>query len=1091
MPGNFNRCVGPSEQLREKILDETENLYSKARWFARTLPTTFEECVELGEELIQQVNKDASPGFHWVWAGVSTNADVLRDDSVRKEVCIAFANLMWKILKSEEMPLPVVRLFIKNEPHKLQKLKDGKYRLIWAYPLEYQMVHRFFLSASINAELDSCDDIPSKPGTSFVQGGTRKLYSYMYNGGKNLGEADKSGWDISVPACLQEMERDARWRLCLNPDVVGFKFGFFDCYRTLMLSRVVFSDGTILEQMEPGIVRSGGLITISGNSRMQVLLKVWYCSERGQFDDNLHRLMAMGDDTVERIDEIDTKDYVAWMQNKGIKVKHFNVGPLIGTAFCSHEFRVWRDQIVPVPTNWFKHQFSLAIKPRAKHKFYGMQLFSLMMEYAFVDEVFQQLRSEVARVEPRFAVSQRQLQNFVLGYENLVPRLSLAERRHALANDEFSFLCGCYGLTFQGPVRVEPRRTLFFELWAAWFMLGAVIIGCLPDCSVLPEQRMLDYQGSSREPPAFFKHTVFPVVKALTRVGERWGGRELAHFSDPKHISNMNKKKISGTDKVLVSRKQMNQTIAKKVAAQVAKRKDSAGQPMKAVAALAPNFRPGKQRKAFIKANRFGMDSATLQGRDLIQKIVLSANSASQSSGKDIAGTLLYATAIRPQQMIPNTRLSRMVGLFQKYRIRSMKFIFESALPSGLNAGSMLFVHEPDPNEALPAQYAAPTAGTLANYDSHSATQVVPMAQIPKGFQGAPGQAVRTDLNLGMYGGWFLVDPQNKATPVENTAGQFAIFVQDVHNCIGSSGFLPTNQYEIGSLFCEYTIDLQVASDAADTAGGYTSLVTSLASGTGVAYVNPSNTATQTFSPTGGLVPIAAGAASVNNTWKFRELASSGLKVNYQFDGTREWWGFPESGVYFVMENLTTPPAGSDLGSTQSGWSGWTHKTVTGSSGSVLHAHSTLVNSTTSPTNNDSAVAFGILDVEDPLLDFFSPGTWSVGTGGSATNTAGTMNQAVEFRAVALPPESTLLLRRGLKSEKERGALLDELIARLSVRAPTTEEKEEKKEAVSAFSGEEVASAEAQAEQKLLEASARWLKIRSQPQRGLTSKDGG
>jgi len=216
----------------------------------------------------------------------------------------------------------------------------------------------------------------------------------------------------------------------------------------------------------------------------------------------------------------------------------------------------------------------------------------------------------------------------------------------------------------------------------------------------------------------------------------------------------------------------------------------------------------GGGRLAFLKANRFNMDTARFGGRDLVAKIVLSANAASQTSGADKAGTNLWQCQLRPQIFIPNTRLSRLMGLFMKWRLLKARFTFKSSLPPATNAGTMLFVHEPDPNEVIPAQFQAPTAGTLSNYDSHSIKALVPMAKIPDDFKGERNDHLdlQPSKAVGPGGGWFLLDPENAATPFENSMGQFAIFVQDAHNILGSNSSLPTLQYEIGSLFFEYDI---------------------------------------------------------------------------------------------------------------------------------------------------------------------------------------------------------------------------------------------------------------------------------------------
>lgn len=1082
VPKCFNTLKAPGAGLRERILDITENLYTNARWLARRVPHENAELLSVGQDILATLNKDASPGFPWIWMGVTINADILKSEQLAAQVCQAFALLMQKIVLSEELPLPMVRLFIKMEAHKHAKLRDGRYRLIWAYPVEYQMVHRFFLQSSITAEIENCESIPSKPGTSFVYGGTRRLYSWINDDSKTMLEADKSSWDMTVPESLQLMERDARWRLCLNPDQVGledFKFGFDQCYRTLTQSNVIFSDGTILEQLVPGIVRSGGFITISGNSRMQVLLKVWFCIDSTNvYCDASHRLMAMGDDTIERMNGLDAKEYVDWMNRKGFSMKHANVGSLVGLSFCSHVFRRVEGNIVCVPTNWPKHQFNLSIKQSSKVPFYDMQLYSLLFEYAFDDDVFHEIRGELLRVAPKLAVSQKRAQNFLTGYEADLPVLSGEQRMAVLKNDTFLNLRNLYGFRFQGPVRCavekqsrsKPLLNFLLLLFMALFLLPYLrnLYGPLqgPDRSVVPEQSMFEYRPDPRsKPPGFFQvlRPFAPLIdgkstfsKTIGFLGHTPGMPKRTKISGSLRLSDNPGKKLKAKKAAALTRSaQQVKQITQKIKHNLHSSSMLAGM---GLAATAPNLRKPKGRLASVRASQFGMDYARFQGRDLVTKLLLSA-ALTSSFGKDIAGTLLYSASIRPQQLIPNSRLARLIGLFQKFRLRKFRFVFESGLPAGSNAGSMLFVHEPDPNEALPAQFAAPSAGTLSNYDSHSATSVVPMAQIPLGLSQAPGRSVRTDLNLGLFGGWFLVDPQNKATAVENTAGQFAIFVQDVHSILGSSGSLPTSQYEIGSLFLEYDIEVSVASDSADMAGGYTSMLANTST-TGVPYQAPGNEASQTFSPT-GFAPIGVAATSLTN-WFGSSAANYGLKLGVQYDGTNEWFQFPGPGVYFVEIQVLNFVA-ADFGSTHSGFGGWVHHSTTGSTGSVLHSHTAAANSSSSLIGS-GPVAVAVIDVEDPLLDFFSPGNWILGTGGSATNTSTT---SAEMRAILLPPEATQFLRRKDREEKKEKELFDRVIAALSKH----ESKEEKKEMKGTFPG---ALPEGEVF-RISEASERWM----------------
>jgi len=73
-------------------------------------------------------------------------------------------------------------------------------------------------------------------------------------------------------------------------------------------------------------------------------------------------------------------------------------------------------------------------------------------------------------------------------------------------------------------------------------------------------------------------------------------------------------------------------------------------------------------------------------------------------------------------------------------------------------------------------------------------------------------------------------------------------------------------------------------------------------------------------------------------------------------------------------------------------------------------------------------VAVGVLNVEDPLLDFFSPGIWHVGTTGSSTVTT---TASSELRFIALPPETTYSMRKELRMKKAEEKTITDMTPQL------------------------------------------------------------
>lgn len=400
-----------------------EQLYTSARWFCLwdVFPSEKIVCNRVFEELLLSVDPKSSPGYPYVWNGVTTNRQVMDNPVLVEQVRHKFNFLMNCLRRGEQLPQPTVRIFVKPEPHKVEKIRQGRYRLIWALPLEYQLVHRYFFGPSLAAELKNFETIPTKVGMSWARGGAHRIYKSLDDGSEEIADVDKKGWDISCAAWTQWMDCEVRLRLCLNLNPI-WDHCVRACYQSLLRSRVIFSDGTVLEQVEDGIVRSGSMITISGNSRMQVILKVLFCvMELGGFVDAKHRVIAIGDDTLERLRGVPARVYQEWLSKYGYTCKEIEIGKLADRTFCSHKFLNFKGAQVPVPVNWDKHCYALTVKERSKMQYYADQCFSLMLEYCFDDEKFRQLRSEVVRVKPAFAYSQDYFQTFMLGLESEQP----------------------------------------------------------------------------------------------------------------------------------------------------------------------------------------------------------------------------------------------------------------------------------------------------------------------------------------------------------------------------------------------------------------------------------------------------------------------------------------------------------------------------------------------------------------------------------------------------------------------------------------------------------------------------------------------
>lgn len=173
--------------------------------------------------------------------------------------------------------------------------------------------------------------------------------------------------------------------------------------------------------------------------------------------------------------------------------------------------------------------------------------------------------------------------------------------------------------------------------------------------------------------------------------------------------------------------------------------------------------------------------------------------------------------------------------------------------------------------------------------------------------------------------------------------------------------------------------------------------------------------------------PLPINFPGANSTLRpdfFYRNGQSGVPFSWQWDGTKAYLGFTESGVYMIYIQHILVGNVNDFGTTGSGWTGVAHHAITGSQGSVLDWHFTMSNSTTANvvSSNGPAVS-AVIDCEDPELDF-TEFSWNLGTGGSATATSA---NNVEIRVVALPPGAVALIRKELRLRKGEEKTVDDM----------------------------------------------------------------
>jgi hypothetical protein len=225
-----------------------------------------------------------------------------------------------------------VRLFVKSELHSLEKISEGRMRLIASVSLVDQLVERLLCGAQNNAEIARWEDIPSKPGMGLDDLGLDSLRRQTEAMASPLA-TDMSGFDWSVPQWLLELDATARVRLSGARPGGPYERALRARVAALGRSLLVLSDGTLFAQVWPGVQKSGSYNTSSTNSRMRVALG--YLAKRiaGGGVVRQVNVMAAGDDCIEDTAGVEASSLLGAYGTLGFDVK---ASPVLD--FCSYVF---------------------------------------------------------------------------------------------------------------------------------------------------------------------------------------------------------------------------------------------------------------------------------------------------------------------------------------------------------------------------------------------------------------------------------------------------------------------------------------------------------------------------------------------------------------------------------------------------------------------------------------------------------------------------------------------------------------------------------------------------------------------------------
>lgn len=385
----FNHVFEVSSDELAKLRLAMMSYYRSASW---RIPSLWWSDQHI-RGLILDLNPRASPGWPF-----NVEAGTIQEYVKKVGVDVVVAQVQQRLAKFRaggQLLWDPDHLFIKTEGHKVKKREEKAWRLIWGNSIICQILQRIVLLPSLLAEQAAGRDAPCA-ARGLKNGETHLLIKELLDekGVFNCFATDCSGFDMTVNSDVIQLDCEDRRNLCENAedgDRAGEYWALYDeVYRRTYCNSIIFGDGWVYEQQDPGIQRSGSLITFSLNSRHTARIRALQSIRQfGDFDRKRDWLWAAGDDSLCKTPRgFSLEQAMEDARAFGQVIKHCEAGGFSDVDFCSYFFfkSPSAQRYVGVPKNQIKHRFSLKIKEPGDKKNLASSLSNLMQEYAYADE---------------------------------------------------------------------------------------------------------------------------------------------------------------------------------------------------------------------------------------------------------------------------------------------------------------------------------------------------------------------------------------------------------------------------------------------------------------------------------------------------------------------------------------------------------------------------------------------------------------------------------------------------------------------------------------------------------------------------------
>ncbi len=247
-----------------------------------------------------------------------------------------------------------IKLFVKNEPHKISKLLENRQRLIFSVSLIDNTVARVLHQIQNSMEKNEWESIPVKSGMGLHDEGLEAINRCIrvaHDSGVKLREADISGWDFSFQEW--DFKEDLELRLSLNKGYGTVWHKIALAHHMCMANKVmVFSDGSMVQQTVGGLMPSGWFLTASTNSHQRVENSYHLQIQAGVKP----WCVAMGDDSVENEVQDASLKYEKIL---GKRCKMYKEAYPASFEFCSTRF----DGVLGIPCNVDKQLYAFLCNP--------------------------------------------------------------------------------------------------------------------------------------------------------------------------------------------------------------------------------------------------------------------------------------------------------------------------------------------------------------------------------------------------------------------------------------------------------------------------------------------------------------------------------------------------------------------------------------------------------------------------------------------------------------------------------------------------------------------------------------------------------